>query len=128
MPSSAHVRRAAHEPAELDPIIERAVNGADVDAFVSAHDEAAAVVVPPAGAIARGHTELRVAMAARLTLHPRIEMHAVRVLERGGVALAHGSWRLTVIDDGSRIELSGLGAMVSRRGADGDGGSCWTTA
>ena len=59
------------------------------------------------------------AMSSLLTLRPRLQMSAVRVLQRGGLALAHGRWRLTVIDDGSRIELTGLGAMVSRRGTDG---------
>ena len=58
-------------------------------------------------------------MAALLDLRPHLHMTAVRVLQRDGLALAHGRWRLTVVDEGSRIELSGLGAMVSRRGEDG---------
>ena len=43
----------------------------------------------------------------------------VQKLEGPPVAVTHGRWRLTLIEDGCRVELSGLGTMVSRRRADG---------
>ena len=119
MPSPARIGRAAGDPADLYAVVQEAINGGDLDAFVDAHDHDATVVVPPDGVIAHGHTEVRAAMAALLAMRPRLEMTAVRVLQRDGLALAHGRWRLTVVDEGSRIELSGLGTMVSRRCVDG---------
>jgi ketosteroid isomerase-like protein len=56
---------------------------------------------------------------ALLALRPQLTIAPGRVLQHDGLALAHGRWHLTVIDDGSRIELSGLGTMVSRRCVDG---------
>ena len=43
----------------------------------------------------------------------------VRKLETAGLALTDGRWCLAFTEDACRTELSGLGAMVSRRGADG---------
>jgi hypothetical protein len=39
----------ARESADLDAIVQDAVNGADLDAFVNTHDDDATVVVPPDG-------------------------------------------------------------------------------
>jgi ketosteroid isomerase-like protein len=119
MPSSARTRGAGHEPADLYAIIQDAVNEADLDAFVAAHDGDATVVIPPNGAVASGHAEIRAAMLALLALQPHLTLAPTKALQSDGLALAHGRWQLTVVDDGSRIELSGLGTMVSRRCGDG---------
>ena len=119
MPSPARIGGAAGDPADLYAVVQDAINGGDLDAFVDAHDPDATVGRDDDGVVARGHAEVRAAMAALLDLRPQLQMTAVRVLQRDGLALAHGRWRLTVVDEGSRIELSRLGAMVSRRGEDG---------
>jgi ketosteroid isomerase-like protein len=119
MQSSARTRSAAHEPADLYAIIQNAVNGADVAAFIDAHDDDATVVAPPDGWIASGRAEIRAAITTLLALRPQLTMAPVRMLQGDGLALAHGRWHLTVIDDGSRIDLSGLGTMVSRLCVDG---------
>ena len=119
MPPSTSTRRAAREPAELYAIIQDAVNAADIDAFVDAHDDDATVVIPPDGTIAHGHRQIRAGIVALLELRPRLTLVPSTALRSDGLALAHGRWHLTVVDDGSRVELNGLGTMVSRRGADG---------
>lgn len=70
MPSSAHVRSPAHTPDELHAIIQDAINRADLDAFLDAHDDHATVVVPPDGRSARGRDDIRAAIAPLLALAP----------------------------------------------------------
>jgi len=53
-------------------------------------------------------------------MRPTLSIVPISVLQAGGLALAHGRWRLAVVENGSRVELSGLGTMVSRRGAQGN--------
>ena len=118
--SSAAVRTTgAREPAELYAVVEQAMNHADLDALVDAHDEHAVVVIPPDGTTASGHDELRAAMAALLALRPQLTMTPVRVLRTNNVAMTHGRWTLTLVDHGNRIDLAGHGTMVSRRNRHG---------
>jgi len=105
----------AEKPQDLLPIIEDAINRADLDAFLAAHDGAATVVVPPGGRPAHGHDEIRAAMAAVLAMRPRLETAVVRTLLADGFALSHSRWRLTLTGTGSRSPLRGLGTMVARR-------------
>ena len=119
MPSPAHVRSPAETPDELHVIIQDAINRADLDAFLDAHDDDATVVVPPDGRSARGRDDIRAAIAPLLALAPEMATVVVRKLETDGLALTHGRWRLAVTEHGSRSELRGLGTMVSRRRPDG---------
>jgi ketosteroid isomerase-like protein len=120
MPSAAPTPDAPRAPADLYAAIEDAVNRADVDAFLAAHDAGATVVLPPDGKVARGRAEIRGAIVALLELRPRLTLTLLRSLQSDGLALAHGRWHLTVTDHGSRVELSGLGTMVAGRSPDGD--------
>ncbi|MPY92306.1 MAG: SgcJ/EcaC family oxidoreductase [Acidimicrobiia bacterium] len=119
MPPSAHIRSPARTPEDLHAIIQEAINGADLDAFLDAHDDDATVVVPPDGRSARGRDEIRAAIAPLLALAPEMATVVVKTLESDGLALTHGRWRLAVTEDGNRSELHGLGTMVSRRRPDG---------
>ena len=103
-----------------------AVNAADVEAFVGAHDDDATVVTPPEGAIARGHAQIREAIVALLGLRPHLRLVPGAALGGGELALAHGRWHLSVDVDGSRIELGGLGTMVTVARTDGMWRSSWT--
>jgi ketosteroid isomerase-like protein len=47
-------------------------------------------------------------------------MEVLSKLETDGLALTQGQWRLVGTgEDGTRVEMSGLGTMVSRRREDG---------
>lgn len=110
----------ARTPEELHTVVRDAINRVDLDAFLDAHDDGATVVVPPDGRSARGHDEIREAIAPLLALAPEMETVVVTALETtDGLALTHGRWRLVVTEGGRRSELSGLGTMVSRRRPDG---------
>jgi len=120
MSSSARTRGVAGEPAALFAVIEDAVNRADIDALVDVYDDAAVVVAVTTGGIAIGRAEIRAASVALLALRPRLAIAPVTTLRSSeGLALAHGRWHLTVVDQGGRVELSGLGSMVSRQCGDG---------
>ena len=114
-PTTARARR----PEDLLPIIRDAINRADIDAFLAAHDDAATVVMPPDGRPVRGHDEIRAAMTPLLAMQPRMETVLLQTLVAGGLALSHSRWRLALSENGSRSEMRGLGTMVSRRGEDG---------
>ena len=109
----------AQRPEDLLPIIRDAINRADIDAFLAAHDDAATVVMPPDGRPVRGHDEIRAAMTPLLAMQPRMETVLLQTLVAGGLALSHSRWRLALSENGSRSEMRGLGTMVSRRGEDG---------
>lgn len=117
MPHPATAR--AQDPQDLLRIIQDAINRADLDAFLAAHDDGAAVVVPPDGRPARGHDEIRAAMTPVLAMRPHLETAVVQTLVADGFALSHSRWRLVLSENGSRSELRGLGTMVSRRTEDG---------
>lgn len=119
MPSSANVRPPAHTPDELHAIVQDAINRADLDAFLDAHDDDATVVVPPDGHAARGRDQIRAAIAPLLALAPEMTTVVAKRLETDGLALTHGRWQLAVTEHGTRSELRGLGTMVSRRRRDG---------
>ena len=117
MPHPATAR--AQDPQDLLSIIQDAINRADLDAFLAAHDDGAAVVVPPDGRPARGHDEIRAAMTPVLAMRPHLETAVVQTLVADRFALSHSRWRLVLSENGSRSELRGLGTMVSRRTEDG---------
>ena len=118
------VTRTAATPGPRPPttcsgIVQDAINRADLEAFLDAHEDDATVVVPLDGRIAYGREQIRQAMAPLLALQPRVETVVVQKLEGPRVAVTHDRWRLTINEDGCRVELSGLGTIVSRRRADG---------
>lgn len=119
MPSPTRRRNQAHTPHELHAIIQAALSDADVNAFLDAHDDDATIVIPPDGRSVHGRDNIRAAIEPLLALQPEMTTEVVKSLETDGLAMTHGRWRLAVTDHGCRSELSGLGTMVSRRGADG---------
>ncbi|MPZ54394.1 MAG: DUF4440 domain-containing protein [Acidimicrobiia bacterium] len=116
---SADARSPADTPEKLHMIIRDAINGTDLDAFCDAHEDDASVVLPPDGATAHGHDEIRAAIVPLLALGPEMETEVVKKLETDGLALTHGLWRLAVTEHGSRSEHRGVGTMVSRQQPDG---------
>ena len=114
-----HATAGAETPQDLLLIIEDAINRADLDAFLAAHDDGATVVVPPDGRPAHGREEIRAAIAPVLALRPQLEAAVVQTLVAGELALSHSRWHLVLSGSGSRSHLRGLGTMVSRRTEDG---------
>jgi uncharacterized protein (TIGR02246 family) len=110
----------ARAPEELHALVEAAFNAGDVDGFVALYDDDATLIVPPDGIRASGKQAIRMAIEATLALKPAARMEVLEKLEANGLALTRGRWTLVGADqDGGRVELSGLGTMVSRCQPDG---------
>jgi uncharacterized protein (TIGR02246 family) len=110
----------ARAPEELHTLVEAALNAGDVDGFVDLYDDDATLIVPPDGIRASGKEAIRMAIEATLALKPAARMEVLEKLEANGLALTRGRWTLVAADgDGGRVELSGLGTMVSRCQPDG---------
>ena len=77
---------------------------------------------PPApGIVARGHDQIRTALAQYMAAGRSIEMETTLVLDTGeGLAMLNGKWRLNGIGpDGAPIEMNGSNSEVVRRQPDG---------
>jgi ketosteroid isomerase-like protein len=116
-------RKLAHTPEEVHAVLEDAVNRGDIEAFLAAHEEDAAVVVPPEGRQARGLDEIRAATGPVFALRPRLTSTVLMTLRNGGLALTHARWELVgTAADGASVRMTGNGSVVSRRRPDGTWG------
>jgi ketosteroid isomerase-like protein len=122
-PQARQVPRPARTPEELHAAVEEAFNRGDLDACIGVYEDDATLVVPPDGRVAHGRDAIRAATAPLFAPAPRMTMTVLKKLEGGGLALTQGRWELAgTAADGSLLELSGRGTMVSRRRPDGTWG------
>jgi uncharacterized protein (TIGR02246 family) len=113
----------ARTPETLQAIIEDAFNRGDLDAYATAYEEDATLVVPPDGQPVHGRDAIRAATAPMFALQPRMTIVVRKKLETDGLALIRTRWQLVVTDDdGNRREMNGRATVVSRRRADGTWG------
>jgi uncharacterized protein (TIGR02246 family) len=104
-------------------MLQDAFNRSDLDAFIALYEDDATLVVPPDGEVVHGREAIRAALAAHLALPTRMTSVVRKKLQADGLALTRARWELTAVaDDGSRTNLSGRGAIVSRRRPDGTWG------
>ncbi len=97
-----------------------AFNRADVEAFVDLHEEGAITIPPHTGEAATGHAEIRASIEPIFAMRPTLTNEVVRKIERDGLALTLARWELSgTAPDGTPIEMSGEGTVVSRRQPDG---------
>lgn len=115
MVTSASCDRAGTTPAQLHAIVADAVNRADLDLFLAAHDDDATIVVPPDGRTAHGLIEIRAVITPLLKLAPSLTAVVVTTLQTPELALSYRRWRLAITEHGNRTEMHGLGTIVSRR-------------
>jgi ketosteroid isomerase-like protein len=122
-PQARQVPRPARTPEELHAAVEEAFNRGDLDACIGVYEDDATLVVPPDGRVAHGRDAIRAATAPLFAPAPRMTMTVLKKLEGGGLALTQGRWELAgTAADGSLLQLSGRGTMVSRRRPDGTWG------
>lgn len=120
MPAHIPVHSPARTPEALHAILEDAFSRGDLDAYVEAYDDDAALVVPPDGHIVRGRADIRAAAVPMFAIKPHMTSVVHKKLQTDGLALTHARWELVgTAPDGSRIQLSGRGTIVSRRRPDG---------
>ena len=110
---------SAHSPEETHALIAAALNAGDRDAIADVYEEKAVLIVPPSRQRVSGRDAIRAAMEPMLALAPSARLEVVEKLETDGLALTIGRWNIVGSDGGERIEMSGRGAIVSRRQPDG---------
>ncbi len=109
----------ARTPAEIHARLADAMNQGNLEAAVSLY-ESQAVFVPQPGQSVHGHAAIRRAMQEFLAMKPSLSLTVTQVLQSGDVALLSSSWTLRGTGpDGTPVELTGRGAEVVRRQADG---------
>jgi uncharacterized protein (TIGR02246 family) len=119
---SAHtaVRSPARTPEALNDLLADAFNRRDLDALAQIYDADATLVVPPDGRSVHGRAEIRDAVSPIFARQPHLTSDVVKTLRAGDLALTHARWELAVTaTDGSRLQYTGPGTIVSRRGPDG---------
>jgi uncharacterized protein (TIGR02246 family) len=110
---------SARTPEETHALIAAAFNAGDVDALVEIYEEDAMLIVPPDGQRVTGRDAIRAAVQPTFALRPSASIDVVQKLQTDGLALTQARWSLVGSDDGERVEMSGRGAIVSRRQPDG---------
>ena len=114
-------RMPAKTPEQTHALLEAAFNAGDLDGFVGAYEENAALLVPPDGELVVGRTAIRAAVEPQFALKPRARIEVIAELQSDGLALTNAHWQLAGTDaDGNAVELAGRGTIVSRRQPDGD--------
>ncbi len=110
----------ASTPENIHALLEAAFRAGDLDAYTQLHEADATTLVPPDGRQVTGRDEIRKEAEAIVTLAPRFTSRVVGKLEANGLALTYARWELAATGpDGSDIEMSGRGTIVSRRQPDG---------
>jgi uncharacterized protein (TIGR02246 family) len=110
---------SARSPEETHALIAAALNDRDLEAFVEIYEEEATLIVPPDGQRVTGRDAIRAAVAPTFELAPSARIEVLEKLQADGLALTQAHWSIVGTDGGERVEMSGNGAIVSRRQADG---------
>ena len=120
MPSPTPIRGLARTPEALNGLLADAFNRSDLDALAEIYEDDATLVVPPGGRCVHGRGEIRAAVSPIFALQPHLTSVVVKTLRAGDLALTHALWELVLTTtDGSRMQNTGRGTIVSRRGPDG---------
>jgi uncharacterized protein (TIGR02246 family) len=100
--------------------IAAAVNGHDLDAFVALHEPDAVIIVPPDGARAEGHDEIRKVLEPLFASSPSTVIDLHGILKSDGMAMSHSHFTVCLTrPNGDQVEKRGMGTVVSRRQPDG---------
>jgi uncharacterized protein (TIGR02246 family) len=114
------VRDPARTPEALNDLLSDAFNRSDLDALAEIYGDDATLVVPPDGRSVHGRDEIRAAASPIFACQPHLTSVVVRTLRAGDIALTHAMWELVVTAaDGSRMQHTGRGTIVSQSGPDG---------
>ena len=109
----------AQKPEDADLMIAQAISAWDVDA-AAAFYEPNAVFIPEPGKVITGLDGIRQMMTEFVAMKPTLTITVDNVARSGDLALLSSSWTLTGTgSDGSAVNMSGKGAEVVRRQADG---------
>jgi uncharacterized protein (TIGR02246 family) len=113
-------RPPARTPEALNDLLADAFSRSDLDVLAEIYDDDATLVVPPDGRSVHGRGEIRAAASPVFARQPHLTSVVVKTLRAGDIALTHAMWELVITaTDGSRMQHTGRGTIVSQRGPDG---------
>lgn len=109
---------AAKTPEAVHEVLAEAMSRGDIERFVAVYEEDAVLIVPPGGTVARGRAEIRAAVGPMLTGPGAMTSTVRRSLDGPDLAITQAEWTFS----SPGMDLSGRGAIVSRRRPDGTWG------
>jgi ketosteroid isomerase-like protein len=108
----------ARTPDECDRLFAAFVNAGDLDSLVQLY-ETNAQYVDRTGTVRSGHEEIRQALAPLAYSATSLDMHIVRMVETGGIAVVYNDWCVRTKVDGKVVERSGKAIEIVRQNPDG---------
>ena len=106
-------------PIEAVNQLAQAINRGDIEAALALYEPNAVLVAQP-GHLARGPTELRLALGRFIELKPTLRSEAQNVVEVDDVALYIGRWTLRGTEpSGQVVAMGGESSDILRRQRDG---------
>jgi uncharacterized protein (TIGR02246 family) len=97
----------------------QAINRGDIEAALALYEPNAVLVAQP-GRLARGSTELRLALGRFIELKPTLRSEIQNVVEVDDIALYIGRWTLRGTDpSGQIVAMGGESSDILRRQRDG---------
>ncbi|CAN5356798.1 hypothetical protein BH23CHL1_BH23CHL1_14610 [soil metagenome] len=110
---------SAATPVDVDRLFAEAISAGDLDGALAMYENDACYV-DGNGTTARGHEQIRVALAELLTLHPTLDCYEIDVVENGDTAVLRARWTFSgTSQDGESFERHGRSIEVVRRQPDG---------
>ena len=108
---------AARKPEDCDLLLAEAMNKGDLEAAVALYEPEASFVQE--GKVVSGKAAIREIMQGFLAIKPQLKLE-VTAAQSGDIALLNSKWSITGTDaEGKPVSMSGAGAEVVRRQADG---------
>ena len=105
------------KPEDCDLLLAEAMNKGDLEAAVALYEPEASFVQE--GKVVSGKAAIREIMQGFLAIKPQLKLE-VTTAQSGDIALLNSKWSITGTDaEGKPVSMSGNGAEVVRRQADG---------
>lgn len=109
----------AHTPADVDRLFAEAISAGDVDGALSMYEEDACFD-NGSGNPARGHDQIRRALADLIAQRSTLNCHEIDVVENGDLAVLRARWTYSGTgEDGQPFEHRGRSIEIVRRQPDG---------
>lgn len=109
----------ANAPTDVDRLFAEALSAGDLDGALAMYEPDASYVDGD-GKVARGHQQIRAALAELLLLEPTLNCHEIDVVENGDTAVLRARWTFSGTNRaGMSFERHGRSIEVVRRQPDG---------
>lgn len=109
----------AHTPADVDRLFAEALSAGDLEGALALYEENASYV-DGHGTVARGHAQIRAALAELIALRATLDCYEIDVVENGDLAVLRARWTFSGTNpDGTTFDHTGRSIEVVRRQPDG---------